>query len=85
MIDDHVRPYAHTTRPAGQAYEFHWHGLMGYNRRMIRVIGRHPRRERLLYNLGCNGVGFLPSVSGARRVARMLAGDRMGASVFDPR
>ena len=85
MIDADVRPYAHTTRPAGRAYEFHWHGLMGYNRSMIRVVGAHPGRERLLYNLGCNGVGFLPSISGAQRIASLLAGDELGSSVFDPR
>ena len=85
MIDDDVRPYAHTARPAGRAYEFHWHGLMGYNRSKIRVVGAHPRHEPMLYNLGCNGVGFLPSISAGRRIAQLLAGERLGPSVFDPR
>ena len=85
MIDADVRPYAHTTRPAGRAYEFHWHGLMGYNRSGIRLVGAHPRHERLLYNLGCNGVGFLPSVFGGHRLARLLAGERLAPSLFDPR
>jgi glycine/D-amino acid oxidase-like deaminating enzyme len=49
------------------------------------VIGPHPRHPRLLYNLGCNGVGFLPSIHGGHRLARMLAGDRPVPSVFDPR
>jgi len=85
VVDDEVRPYAHTTRPPGRPYEFHWHGLMGYNESKLRVVGPHPRHERLLYNLGCNGVGFLPSIAGGRRVAQLLAGRSLGASVFDPR
>ena len=28
----------------------------------IRVVGTHPRHPTLHYNLGCNGVGFLPSI-----------------------
>ena len=54
-MDDEVRPYAQPARPPGERYDFHWHGLMGYNDSGIRVIGAHPRHPRLLYNLGCNG------------------------------
>jgi hypothetical protein len=38
-----------------------------------------------LYNLGCNGVGFLPSIYGGHRIARLLAGKWVPPSVFDPR
>ena len=58
---------------------------MGYNESGIRVIGVHPRHRRLLYNPGCNGVGFLPSLCGADRLARMLGGELLEPSVFDPR
>jgi glycine/D-amino acid oxidase-like deaminating enzyme len=51
----------------------------------VRVIGAHPEHPRLLYNLGCNGVGFLPSIAGGQRIGRLLAGERLGASIFDPR
>ena len=78
--------------PAAQAVpvrmeldDLHWQGLMGYNDGGIRVIGAHPRAERLLYNLGCNGVGFLPSICGGERVSRILAGERLPPSIFDPR
>jgi glycine/D-amino acid oxidase-like deaminating enzyme len=84
-MDEEVRPYAQPGRPPGRAYDFHWHGLMGYNDGGVRVVGRHPRSHRLLYNLGCNGVGFLPSIYGGHRVARLLAGDHLGPSIFDPR
>jgi glycine/D-amino acid oxidase-like deaminating enzyme len=84
-MDDEVRPFAQPARPAREPYDFHWHGLMGYNDSGVRVVGAHPRHERLLYNLGCNGVGFLPSIHGADRVARLLAGERLEPSIFDPR
>lgn len=84
-LDDEVRPFAQPNRRAGAPYDFHWHGLMGYNDCGIRVVGRHPRHPALLYNLGCNGVGFLPSIHGGERVARLLADEHLGRSVFDPR
>jgi glycine/D-amino acid oxidase-like deaminating enzyme len=84
-MDDTVRPLAQPARPPGRPYDFHWHGLMGYNESGIRVVGAHPRHQRLLYNLGCNGVGFLPSIHGGYRLAQILTGHHVSASVFDPR
>jgi glycine/D-amino acid oxidase-like deaminating enzyme len=63
---------------------FLWHGLMGYTPGGIRLAGPDPRYRALLYNLGCNGVGILPSVAGGLRIARHLAGEELGASIFDP-
>lgn len=85
VLDNQVRPFANPRRPAGQPYDFHWHGLMGYNDSRIRVVGAHPSWPRLLYNLGCNGVGFLPSIFGAHRLAQSLAGAALAPSIFDPR
>jgi len=84
-MDDEVRPFAQPARPAGLPYDFQWHGLMGYTDGRVRVIGAHPGHPQLLYNLGCNGVGFLPSIAGGERIARLLAGERLGPSIFDPR
>jgi glycine/D-amino acid oxidase-like deaminating enzyme len=84
-MDAEVRPFANAGRAPGQRYDFHWHGLMGYNDSGIRVIGAHPRHPRLLYNLGCNGVGFLPSIFGGHRVSQILAGQPLAPSIFDPR
>jgi glycine/D-amino acid oxidase-like deaminating enzyme len=58
---------------------------MGYMDGMVRVIGPHPGRSPLLYNLGCNGVGFLPSIHGGRQIARLLGGEQLPRSIFDPR
>jgi glycine/D-amino acid oxidase-like deaminating enzyme len=85
VLDAETRTFAQPARPPGRPYDFHWHGLMGYNESGIRVVGAHPRHRRLLYNLGCNGVGFLPSVYGGHRLAQLLTGQRPASSVFDPR
>jgi glycine/D-amino acid oxidase-like deaminating enzyme len=63
---------------------FLWHGLMGYTPGGIRLVGPDPWHPVLLYNLGCNGVGILPSIAGGLRVARHLAGEHMEPSIFDP-
>ena len=84
-MDNDLRPLANSLRPPGQPYDFHWHGLMGYNDSGIRVVGAHPHHPGLLYNLGCNGVGFLPSIFGGHRVSQLLAGLTLPPSIFDPR
>jgi glycine/D-amino acid oxidase-like deaminating enzyme len=84
-MDEEVRPFAQPARPERQPYDFHWHGLMGYNDSGLRVLGAHSRHPHLLYNLGCNGVGFLPSICGGHRLGRLLAGDELPPSIFDPR
>jgi glycine/D-amino acid oxidase-like deaminating enzyme len=71
--------------PGGpDAYDFAWHGLMGYTQQRVRLIGFEPKYHALLYNLGCNGVGILPSIHGGHRIARLLAGNDLGPSMFDP-
>ena len=64
-------------------YLFTWHGLMGYTKNGVRMVGPEPQNPILLYNLGCNGVGILPSVMGGRVVARHVAGEKMAPSIFD--
>ena len=84
-MDSQIRPLAQPERPPGVPYDYTWHGLMGYTLGSIRRIGEEPCNPVLLYNLGCNGVGFLPSVCGGERVSRILAGERLAPSIFDPR
>lgn len=68
----------------GTEYEFCWHGLMGYTPNLIRRAGVEPLNPVLMYNLGCNGVGLLPSIMGAARLARLLHGEILSPSIFDP-
>lgn len=65
--------------------KFFWHGLMGYTRTGVRVVGREPLDPRLLYNLGCNGVGILPSIMGAHKIARHINNEEMEETIFDPK
>jgi hypothetical protein len=66
-------------------YDFCWHGLLGYTTSGIRLIGKEPCNERLLYNLGCNGIGIMPSIYGAKRLADMFNKVPLSKSIFDPR
>lgn len=83
-LDEFLRTtYRHYPDP-GTEYEFCWHGLMGYTPGGLRRIGIEPCNPVLLYNLGCNGVGILPSIYGGKRIARILAGEKLERSIFDP-
>jgi glycine/D-amino acid oxidase-like deaminating enzyme len=64
-------------------YAFHWHGVMGYTTNLLRMVGPDPEHGQLFYNLGCNGVGVIPSIFGGDRVARMIAGEEFPPSIFD--
>lgn len=66
-------------------YLFTWHGLMGYTPNGVRLVGEEPRNPVLLYNLGCNGVGILPSIFGGERISRLIKGEKLPPSIFDPK
>lgn len=71
--------------PCGKIkYKYHWHGLMGYTRNGLRLIGPEPCNKTLLYNLGCNGVGLMSSIFGGYKIAHILNGKRYPKSIFDP-
>lgn len=75
---------AYREAPKEIVYEFKWHGLMGFTRNNLRIIGREPKNPLLLYNLGCNGIGILPSIFGARRIAQFICKEKIEPMVFDP-
>lgn len=83
-LDDFLRTTYHNHPGADAEYAFFWHGLMGYTPGGLRRIGAEPCNPVLLYNLGCNGVGILPSIFGGKRTARILAGETPERSIFDP-
>jgi glycine/D-amino acid oxidase-like deaminating enzyme len=85
QLDAFVRPISAAGSGAPLRFEYVWHGLMAYTSDQLRVVGAEPRNPVLVYNLACNGVGFLSSIHGGRRVARLLAGERLAPSLFDPR
>lgn len=65
-------------------FNYYWHGLMGYTKSGIRIVGEEPLNNILLYNLGCNGIGILPSIFGGRKIARHINQEQISSSVFDP-
>lgn len=83
-----IDSFLHTTyaqaHPEGEEYKFLWHGLMGFTPNGIRLVGPEPLNPVLLYNLGCNGVGLMPSIFGGRKIARWLDGEVLPPSMFDP-
>ena len=70
--------------PKDTRRDFSWKGLMGYTPNGIRIIGPDPANRSLLYNLGCNGIGILPSLYGGKRIARYVNGETLEPSIFDP-
>jgi glycine/D-amino acid oxidase-like deaminating enzyme len=58
---------------------------MGYTPNLVRLIGTEPRNPVLMYNLGCNGIGILPSLYGAQRIADIVSQKDIEVSIFDPK
>ncbi|MEN9560748.1 MAG: hypothetical protein RIQ56_21 [Candidatus Parcubacteria bacterium] len=82
-IDGFVRDVYRSNPVESIDFIFSWHGLMGYTKNGIRMIGPEPANPTLLYNLGCNGVGILPSIYGGKKISRHLSGDSVEKSIFD--
>lgn len=82
-----MKRFTATIQGAGDLPEpaFRWHGLMGYTQNRMRLIGVEPCNAAILYNLGCNGIGILPSIFGGKRIAEILSGKPVEPSAFDPR
>lgn len=79
LLKENYKKYSHKTE-----FSFYWHGLMGYTPNGIRRIGEEPLNPNLLYNLGCNGIGILPSIYGADRISKIINGRKMDKTIFDP-
>lgn len=71
--------------PKEEERAFSWHGLLGYTPGMIRIVGSDPTCPDVMYNLGCNGIGILPSIFGGSRIATIVSGEKVEQSIFDPR
>ena len=66
------------------SFSFFWHGTMGYTHNGLRWVGEDPDHPHLWYNLGCNGIGILPAIAGAQKIAKKMSGEIVGRSIFDP-
>lgn len=65
-------------------YTYFWHGVMGYTPSGLRCVGPDSVNPILMYNLGCNGVGILSSIMGAKRIADHINHKKLEPSLFDP-
>ena len=83
IVDRFIKDIYDPKREELVQYAFTWHGLMGYTANGVRMVGPEPKNKVLLYNLGCNGVGILPSIMGGRIIARHIAGEVVQPSIFD--
>lgn len=84
-IDIFVKSVYDTTPNKKIDYIFTWHGLMGYTTSGVRLVGPEPKNPVLLYNLGCNGVGILPSIFGGEKISRIIKGEFFPPAIFDPK
>lgn len=82
LADFMKRTYRHAGRSI--RYQYFWHGLMGYTPNGLRCVGAEPCNPVLMYNLGCNGVGILPSLAGSKRIAQIIRRKKLAPSIFDP-
>ncbi|MBS0359049.1 MAG: FAD-binding oxidoreductase [Proteobacteria bacterium] len=66
------------------SFDYFWRGIMGYTKSGLRWVGQDPEYPHLWYNLGCNGVGILPAISGGEKIAQLMNGETLLSSLFDP-
>ena len=59
-----------------------WLGIMGYTANDIRWVHEDKSIRHLYYNLGCNGIGIMPSVAAAKRVVALLCGRHLPPALF---
>jgi len=57
--------------------------VIGYTGNGLRLIGPETLNKNLLYNLGCNGIGILPSIFGGWKVSQFLGNKAAEKSIFD--
>lgn len=84
-IDGFVGSTLRHAPPSPRHYDYAWHGLMGYTNKGLRCIGPDTENAALLYNLGCNGIGILPSLYGGKRIADFLTYGTLDDSIFHPK
>lgn len=85
-VEDQIGTFILQTYEDGKTDpSYKWHGLMGYTKSGVRLIGTEKRNPLLLYNLGCNGVGILTSVYGGYRISQIIKGDTIEPTIFDPK
>lgn len=61
-----------TFEDAPTEFAYFWYGWMGYTPDGLRWVGPDSDHPHLWYNLACNGIGIVPAIAGAKRVADLM-------------
>lgn len=61
-----------TFKDAPTTFPFFWHGWMGYSSNGLRWVGPDADYPHLWYNLACNGIGIVPAIDGAKKIATLM-------------
>lgn len=61
-----------TFKEAPETLPFIWHGWMGYTSNGLRWVGSDSDYPHLWYNLACNGIGIVPAIAGAKKIAAQI-------------
>lgn len=80
-----IKKFLKNTYDIDPSLDYFWRGIMGYTKHGLRWVGKDPQYPHLWYNLGCNGIGLLPGIAGAKRISRLMKGEVLEPSIFDPK
>lgn len=70
---DLIKHFVKTTfKEVPDTFPFFWYGWMGYTSDGLRWIGPDSDYPHLWYNLACNGIGIVPAIAGAKRIATLM-------------
>lgn len=61
-----------TFKETPETFPFLWHGWMGYTSNGLRWVGSDSDYPHLWYNLACNGIGIVPAIAGAKKIAAQM-------------
>lgn len=62
-----------TFKEPPSTFPFFWYGWMGYTPDGLRWVGPDADHPHLWYNLACNGIGIVPALAAAKRIATLMA------------
>lgn len=70
---DLVRQFLKSTfKDAPDTFPYFWSGWMGYSSDGMRWVGPDAEYPHLWYNLACNGIGIVPAIAGAKKIASLI-------------
>lgn len=62
--------------------QYIWHGLMGYTNSRNRKVGEFPHKSKIIYNLGCNGIGIMPAIASGKIISEYFRSGEMLSTIW---